>query len=54
MYPTISYELALVGIADLRRQAQRDTLARAARRGQPASSSALPKSPPPHMTKRSK
>lgn len=32
MHPAISYELATTRIADLRRQAQRDTLARAAAR----------------------
>ena len=35
MHPTISYDLAHARIADLRRHAQRDTLARAARRARP-------------------
>jgi hypothetical protein len=33
MHPTTSYHLAQARIADLRQHAQRDTLARAARRG---------------------
>ena len=51
MHPNISFQLALARIADLRHQAQRDTLAHAARRGRPADGSSLPKSPPPHMTR---
>jgi hypothetical protein len=35
MHPTISYYIARASIADLRRHAQRETLARAARRGRP-------------------
>jgi len=35
MHPTISYQLAHARIADLRRHAQRGTLARAARRARP-------------------
>jgi hypothetical protein len=33
MYPTVGYHLAQAHLADLRHQAQRDTLARAARQG---------------------
>ena len=36
MYPTIGYHLAQARRADLQRQAQRDTLARAARRARHA------------------
>jgi hypothetical protein len=36
MYPTTSYELAKARVADLHHQAQRDALARAARRGRRA------------------
>jgi hypothetical protein len=36
MYPLTSYELAKARAADLHRQAQRDTLARAARRARRA------------------
>ncbi len=35
MHPTTSYHLAQARIADLRQHAQRDTLARAARRARP-------------------
>ena len=35
MHPTISYQLAQARAADLRQHAQRDTLARAARRARP-------------------
>ena len=34
MYPTVGYHLAQAHLAGLRHQAQRDTLARAARRAQ--------------------
>ena len=36
MHPTISYHLAQARLADLRHQAQRDTLARAARQARRA------------------
>jgi hypothetical protein len=36
MHPTIGYHLAQAHLAGLRHQAQRDTLARAARRARPA------------------
>ena len=35
MHPTLSYHLAQARTADLRHRAQRDTLARAARRARP-------------------
>ena len=39
MHPTIGYHLVQAHLADLRHQAQRDTLARAARRARPHQSS---------------
>ena len=39
MHPTIGHELAQARIADLRRDAQRESLARAARRARPHQSS---------------
>jgi hypothetical protein len=49
MHPFTSYQLALARVADLRNEAQRDTLARTARR-RPARGTTRPKSPSaPHM-----
>ena len=51
MHPILRYQLALARIADLRHEAQQDTLARAAtwrrRAGRPPPMSP----PPPHMTR---
>ena len=47
MHPTISYHMARAGIADLRRRAQRETLARAARRARRSSERRPARSPNP-------
>ena len=45
MQPAINYQLAQAHVAELRQRAQRDTLARAARRGPPEPAEARPLAP---------
>jgi hypothetical protein len=54
MHPTISYHIARVSIADLRRHAQRETLARAVRRAKHSSERRPARSPNPARPHRSR